>query len=85
MGYATQRMPRLKLMEFHMDCYCRFYLNLQNNASASMLQWQSHVEYQPDSRVAKAWKFELDDVRVHATPLGRCSVILPRWPPPEPT
>ncbi|KAJ5876959.1 hypothetical protein N7455_000424 [Penicillium solitum] len=82
-GYATQRMPCLKRMEFHMDCYCRFYLFLQNNVSASMLQWQSHIEYHPDTRVAKAWKFDLDDVRAHSAPFGKCSVILPRWPPDE--
>lgn len=81
-GYATQRMPCLK--EFHMGCYYRFYLYLQNNVDGSMLQWQSHV-YQPDTRVAKTWKFDLDDVRVQSTtPFGKCSVTLPRWPPDEP-
>lgn len=84
LGYATQRMPCLKRLGFRMECYCRFNLYFQNNANSSTLEWQSRVEYQPDTRVAKAWKFDLDDLRIDSSPLGICSVILPRWPPDEP-
>ncbi|KAI3092038.1 hypothetical protein CBS147338_8007 [Penicillium roqueforti] len=84
LGYATQRMPCLKRMTFRMECYCRFSLHLHNHSNASTLEWQSRAGYQPDSRVAKAWKFDLDDLRIDSSPLGICSVILPRWPPDEP-
>ncbi|KAJ5170342.1 uncharacterized protein N7500_003125 [Penicillium coprophilum] len=86
LGYATQRMPRLKQMVFRMECYCRFTLLLRNNTSVSTLQWHSRVKYRPDSRVAKAWKLDLDgdDMKIECSDMGLCSVMLPKWPPDEP-
>jgi hypothetical protein len=54
-----------------------------NNAKSSSLIWLCRARYRPDSRVAKAWRFDLDDVRIDSS-LGLSSVILPRWPPDKP-
>lgn len=54
-----------------------------NNAKPSSLIWLYHVRYRPDSRAAKAWQFDLDDVRIYSS-LGLSSVILPRWSPDKP-
>ncbi|KAJ6190653.1 hypothetical protein N7519_000674, partial [Penicillium mononematosum] len=53
------------------------------NAKPSTLIWLCRVRYRPDSRVAKAWRFDLDDVSIDSS-LGLSLVILPRWPPDNP-
>jgi hypothetical protein len=59
-----------------------FKLYLQNKTEIT-LGWECYPlePYRPDIRVAKAWNFDLDDVRPHPRWEGEASVILRSWPP----
>jgi hypothetical protein len=63
LGYAAQRMPRLKNMKIEVESVYNFTLYLQQKADQITLEWECHPPYWPDSRMAKAWNFDLDDVK----------------------
>jgi hypothetical protein len=84
LGYAARRMPRLKDMKFEVESQDKFTLYLSNKFDEITLGWHCYPPYQPDSRVAKAWNFDLDDVRIHPRFEEKCHVILQTWPPDTP-
>ncbi|CAG8008295.1 unnamed protein product [Penicillium nalgiovense] len=85
LGYAAQRMPRLKRMEFVLtskfEWYYAFSLFFFNNPDTITLTWHCDFSYRPDSRFARAWDFCLDDVVIDSPREGTCSVALQAWPP----
>ncbi|CAG8899926.1 unnamed protein product [Penicillium egyptiacum] len=84
LGYAAQRMPRLKNVKIEVESHRQFTFCLQNKADQIILKWECFHPYRPDSRVAKAWDFDLDDVKVHPQYEDETSVILRTWPPNTP-
>jgi hypothetical protein len=78
-------MPRLKVMKFEMESPYKFTLYLWNKADKINLGWECYwPPYQPDGRVANAWNFDLDDVRIHSRFEEKRHVILQTWPPDTP-
>ncbi|CAG8157003.1 unnamed protein product [Penicillium nalgiovense] len=80
LGYATQRMPRLKNVKIEVESHRQFTFCLQNMADQIILKWECFYPYRSDSRVAKAWDFDLDDVKSPQYE-DKSSVILRTWPP----
>ncbi|KAJ6083866.1 hypothetical protein N7467_008001 [Penicillium canescens] len=76
LGYAAQHMPCLKSLKFGVDEDDHFNLEFQN-ADEITLEWQSYYEFRPDSRVAKAWGFDLDDVIIEDQSPVICTVKFP--------
>jgi hypothetical protein len=83
LGYAAQRMPCLKSLKFGVDEDDHFNLEFQN-ADENTLEWQSNYEFRPDSRVAKAWGFGLDDVNMEDQSPVICTVKFLDLPSNEP-
>ncbi|KAJ5827209.1 hypothetical protein N7447_003972, partial [Penicillium robsamsonii] len=50
LGYATQRMPRLKNMKIHVESHHSFTVFLQRKADQITLEWECYPLYRPDSR-----------------------------------
>ncbi|KAJ5520688.1 hypothetical protein N7463_001141, partial [Penicillium fimorum] len=88
LGYAAQRMPRLEYMEFEMVFKAEldyvFTLEFFNDNDGAILTWDCEFGYRPDSRVARAWGFCLDDLDIDSPHNGVYSVMPPRWPPNQP-
>lgn len=84
LGYAAQRMPRLKNVQIEVESHRQFTICLQNKADQIILRWECFYPYRPDSRMAKAWDFNLDDVKSHSQYEDKSSVILRTWPPNTP-
>ncbi|KAJ5427214.1 hypothetical protein N7465_002284 [Penicillium sp. CMV-2018d] len=84
LGYAAQRMPRLKNVKIEVESHRQFTFCLQNKADQIILKWECFYPYRPDSRMAKAWDFDLDDVKSHPQYEDKSSVILRTWPPNTP-
>ncbi|KGO75011.1 hypothetical protein PITC_032490 [Penicillium italicum] len=84
LGYAARRMPRLKTMKFELESHHKFNLHLRNTVDEIIFGWKCHPGYQPDSRVAKAWNFTLDDVRTDFGYEVESFVVLRSWPPDTP-
>ncbi|KAJ5985485.1 hypothetical protein N7499_008231 [Penicillium canescens] len=84
LGYAAQRMPHLKNVKIEVESHRQFTFCLQNKADQIILKWECFHPYRPDSRVAKAWDFDLEDVKSHPQYEDETSVILRTWPPNNP-
>lgn len=76
LGYAAQRMPRLKSVKLEVESHRPFTFCLQKKADQIILEWECFHPYRPDGRVAKAWDFDLDDVKTQYE--DHSSVILRR-------
>lgn len=77
-------MPRLKNMKIEVESHRQFTSCLQNKADQIILKWECFYPYRPDIRMAKAWDFDLDDVKGHPQYEDKSSVILRTWPPNTP-
>ncbi|KAJ5510019.1 hypothetical protein N7453_002122 [Penicillium expansum] len=62
-GYAARRMPLLKSIKCEVDSYHKFTLYLRNTVDELTLGWECYHAYRLDSWVAKAWDFDLDNVK----------------------
>jgi hypothetical protein len=53
-------------MKFKVESQEKLTTYLLNRAHKMTLGWEAcWPPYQPDSRVAKAWKFDMGDVKIH--------------------
>lgn len=78
-------MPRLKNMKFEVESQDKFTIYLSTKTDKIILGWESYwPPYQPDGRVAKAWNFDMDDVKTHPKREEESHVILRTWPPNTP-
>jgi hypothetical protein len=86
MGYAAQRMPRLKTIRLLVlaDKQSTFEFSTDQFNGRKTVTWASATGYKPDERVAQAWKFDLKDVDFVDHWEGRdveTNFIFHSWPP----
>lgn len=74
-------MPRLKNVKIEVESQNPFTLYLRNEADQITLEWECYPPYRPDSRVAKAWNFDLNDIETYPRREDLSFVILRTWPP----
>jgi hypothetical protein len=86
MGYAAQRMPRLKTIRLLVlaDEQSTFEFSTDQSTGRRTVTWASGTGYRPDERVAQAWGFDLEEVEFIDRWEGKdveTNVIFNSWPP----
>ncbi|KAL4871035.1 hypothetical protein BDV12DRAFT_164623 [Aspergillus spectabilis] len=63
LGYAARRMPRLREISFALNFHVHNYFTYLRNGVEATIKWRGGP-YVPDERVARAWGFKAESLRV---------------------
>jgi hypothetical protein len=77
LAHAAGRMPRLKEISFSLRFHVHLYFTFVRSSAGATLKW-SDGPYSRDERVARAWGYRADSVRVIGG--DRCKDIEVRLP-----